>query len=1076
MDEIKPAADSLKAMIDELQVVEYDFGNKFDYDAFFSENSNAEFLNRLTSSLKLFYENLRLANIKAGAIAQINLDRQIASTFHLNIGVRVANPILEMHNLSLKAPIEIIQETVTSLLSVVDIVMGKYGNNCSIRLTYSQLIALFDLNRRSSRLVEITHHNGWSNHSSGWKKHIIDINSLRCGEALQELNMFLDPTLSFLIQISDYIKETQHRQNVDPDEERGYLLEKAEQSLDFVLLALERIQSAREEAKTGDLQAAIDLLSDDLLSLLDQESEEGEIERSEEEQVVVPVHLRVLLLSERAKYFIESSEIFSALDDISDVLDFDNLNGQAYAYRSQITMATLEIDDPTFSSMLLPRSEDSEECLMNLIPQKSPSSVLSVLRVDKTDIRLHEAAEDALMAFLLGGSSDLAMAAAAEEAAKETCRKFAKSAFQMKDAAKMKLMHQNTQTPPRLWLMQSYFSGYQMLSEAFRLYGETTVANRTVAVDDEIDESTAEEREVRNLPPPDHLLDGDCVHSLDRRAYSFLLKAVDKLEQSLFTVITRPPKSDSVNDGIEDSESKEEEPSYCQIPFVHEHSTFCDEIVEFLPGAEGHSVPELLPHLKDQSRWTRVTCGLCEPINSSSVEAKASTANLHDGKELPTLTEEARQSLVYCYNEILEHFRGSDELTGVSFAVNGHIEMFHFDITPFPYPESKTASNKKEQKVPGHSRGNYFGAENPMEDFIHEFTNNYEKMFAHGEPDFESAQEEPMNAEDDDSGEWEDIDNEDEEDEEDGITTKERKNVPRREINVDVEGTPLTEQNLHTLVDSDLTGQYEQMSLSNVEEKKSSEDVNTRNILGSTSSQLDEQSSEASSSKYFDVVAPPITSIPLENNVVQSLEHTVPIDDTESPDVLKETKGILISKKIRSRILNICGSIAYLSGDASGALKCFEHSLLLDGSLIDSQIKLASLLIDMDETDKAEALLLELLNMSYVSRDNPFVLLHLGELEINRNDFQKANEYLTRATNVMNSSTVVEDWMMSFTQNNHYLHPTQSTETYRMRVDQTKEWIHCNVLALHGVAYFRINPTRPEVISCLLLTILLILC
>ena len=59
-----------------------------------------------------------------------------------------------------------------------------------------------------------------------------------------------------------------------------------------------------------------------------------------------------------------------------------------------------------------------------------------------------------------------------------------------------------------------------------------------------------------------------------------------------------------------------------------------------------------------------------------------------------------------------------------------------------------------------------------------------------------------------------------------------------------------------------------------------------------------------------------------------------------------------VSHRIRARLLNICGSVAFLLGDAVGAVKCFRASIQQDDQLLDSQVKLGSLLVDMDELDE----------------------------------------------------------------------------------------------------------------------------
>jgi hypothetical protein len=56
-----------------------------------------------------------------------------------------------------------------------------------------------------------------------------------------------------------------------------------------------------------------------------------------------------------------------------------------------------------------------------------------------------------------------------------------------------------------------------------------------------------------------------------------------------------------------------------------------------------------------------------------------------------------------------------------------------------------------------------------------------------------------------------------------------------------------------------------------------------------------------------------------------------------------------VSHRLRARLLNVCASIAYLAGDATGAVLCLRASIAQDPLLLDSQVKLGSLLVDMDE-------------------------------------------------------------------------------------------------------------------------------
>ncbi len=76
-----------------------------------------------------------------------------------------------------------------------------------------------------------------------------------------------------------------------------------------------------------------------------------------------------------------------------------------------------------------------------------------------------------------------------------------------------------------------------------------------------------------------------------------------------------------------------------------------------------------------------------------------------------------------------------------------------------------------------------------------------------------------------------------------------------------------------------------------------------------------------------------------------------------TPEVAPAVEVVIdVSHALRARLLNLCGSLAYLAGDAVGAVQCFRTSLQFDPLLLDSQIKLGSLLVDMDEMKEVKAL------------------------------------------------------------------------------------------------------------------------
>jgi hypothetical protein len=161
-------------------------------------------------------------------------------------------------------------------------------------------------------------------------------------------------------------------------------------------------------------------------------------------------------------------------------------------------------------------------------------------------------------AFLLAGSNDLAMAAAAEEAAREACRHSAKAIFAGRRRGpdeegedKDEEVAQNREGPsenthcdnlPRSWLVGSYFAAYEPLSAALSLYtptggSEQPAAEGTAAVEAEVEVSDnlcdidEDDRTQCALPSvPAHLLDASGPRNRDAEGYALLLCLVEALE------------------------------------------------------------------------------------------------------------------------------------------------------------------------------------------------------------------------------------------------------------------------------------------------------------------------------------------------------------------------------------------------------------------------------------------------------------------------------------------------------------------------------------------------------------------
>ena len=78
--------------------------------------------------------------------------------------------------------------------------------------------------------------------------------------------------------------------------------------------------------------------------------------------------------------------------------------------------------------------------------------------------------------------------------------------------------------------------------------------------------------------------------------------------------------------------------------------------------------------------------------------------------------------------------------------------------------------------------------------------------------------------------------------------------------------------------------------------------------------------------------------------------------------------------------------------------------IILDGRLVDSSIKLGSLLIDMDELDEASEIL------DSIMEGNPkkaIIFLHLAELQIHKNEFHSAVALLKKAQKLLEINDIV---------------------------------------------------------------------
>ena len=255
----------------------------------------------------------------------------------------------------------------------------------------------------------------------------------------------------------------------------------------------------------------------------------------------------------------EASQSSDALDDCNAALALDKRCVAAYALRSKL--------NPHREALSKDLSSEEEGV---------GTDSKAVLKADM----LASAARDALAAFLIGGSSDLSYAAAAEEAARESCRIGARQIFEdrrsvtgpnkakeiLEKVMKDKDSCDIQDSFPRAWLVQSFFAGYESYRTAFGLEnmtpedeiideegdmsevmkshyhdlqveaeykastaqhsvnnGDSSSSSAAVDIDEEVKSSKFK------LPlPPAHLTDGE--HSLDPLGYWVLRGLVGRLE------------------------------------------------------------------------------------------------------------------------------------------------------------------------------------------------------------------------------------------------------------------------------------------------------------------------------------------------------------------------------------------------------------------------------------------------------------------------------------------------------------------------------------------------------------------
>eukprot|EP01035_Chromulina_nebulosa_P018693 gene18693-24449_t len=186
---------------------------------------------------------------------------------------------------------------------------------------------------------------------------------------------------------------------------------------------------------------------------------------------------------------------------------------------------------------------------------------------------------------------------------------------------------------------------------------------------------------------------------------------------------------------------------------------------------------------------------------------------------------------------------------------------------------------------------------------------------------------------------------------------------------------------------------------------------------------------------------------------------TLKIDGSVN-NVDEESEYTIVSCKLRARLVNLCGSLAYLSGDSIGALKCFRLAKLLDSELLDSYIKLGALLVDMDDIEEASELYAE---VKAIDPGNPYLYIHQAEATLSLNEYQLTTQILKQAKRIASQATSSRSYSLSSELiKKHCVSPlglALLTRIEKRRIEAIGR-LESNLYALEGIALFRLDPNN----------------
>lgn len=373
-------------------------------------------------------------------------------------------------------------------------------------------------------------------------------------------------------------------------------------SLKFTKLALEKLNISEMLSKSHNYEEAVDELNDDLLEVIEEQEEHEDLGVILPNKIVIPVFLYTTLLFQRCKCNLKLGKIDQALYDIQHAIELNKYNAEAYTLRSQIVFESLQEGKANeliefFEGNDISYFENQKGSLLEFFPEIQEENdfddeeVPEEDQVNEIDYLLHQAAEDALLAFLLGGSYNVSLASTAQTAAKETCRKFSKKLYKNKYLKKLDFYLNNITLPPqfinnalpRSWLVKTYFSSYELLSSSLSIFGEYNIYNKlkdqNFRLEDDIDTSgnNSNNKFADNLPfPPDDLLSEGILKENDLEIFNILYESVSKIDNLVTDVDITKKNEKEIDDEKYNSSGLLKEVIYdisienSNEPFAHE--------------------------------------------------------------------------------------------------------------------------------------------------------------------------------------------------------------------------------------------------------------------------------------------------------------------------------------------------------------------------------------------------------------------------------------------------------------------------------------------------------------------------